>query len=415
MLSDRAKKIIYISLFILATLLLGFLLYYFILRVPAVPPVNLNDLNQPGGVNGLPSAGANVNRPTYINVNGQLVPAGNINTTPPSSVSAVARGGLTAVKRINSSAITALTLASDGKNLQGYNPSDGKFYRYNADGTLTALSDEAFFDVQSVAWAPSGDKAILKYPDNSTVAYNFATKKQITFPKTWSDFDFSPDSEKLAFKNLGVDVENRWLSIAKDDGTGFRNLERLGDNEKVVDVNWSPSGQIVGTWTKQIDLERQYLYLIGQNQEQYPTTILEGGGYRGIWTPDSEHLLYSVYSSSTDLKPNLWLVTAKGETTGQLRINTGLATWADKCVFADSATAYCAVPQNLPSGAGLVPEVAASLPDDIYKIDITTNKKTLLAVPYGSYTVQNPTLSQDGKYLYFIDGNSKTLNQLRIK
>ena len=81
-------------------------------------------------------------------------------------------------------------------------------------------------------------------------------------------------------------------------------------------------------------------------------------------------------------------------------------------------TAYCAVPESLPEGAGYVPEVADNTPDLIYKIDLTTGAKTLLARPTGdrnNYTVEQLMVSSDGSVLYFVDKQTGRLYSIKLK
>ena len=411
--SERSKKIIFIIVFIVLTIILGYLLYFLFLKPTVVPPpeANLNQLT----TGALPTAEINVNRPAYINVNGKLVPAANVNTAPPSKTSTVARGGITQVTTLNNVPTMAATMAANGQDLLYYNKSDGQFYRIDANGDINLLTDKVFHNVDQIYWSPDTSKAILEYPDGSNIIYNFKTKKQITFPKQWKDFDFSPTSDKLTFKNWTVDEEDRFLSIANDDGSGFRRIETLGRQDSDVHVDWSPNKQIIATFNESIDLERQYLYFIGLNKERFNVSIIEGRDYRSQWSPNGERLLYSVYHTSSNLNPTLWIVDGRGENIGNNRTPLNLQTWADKCTFTDSNTAYCAVPAYLEKGSGLVPDYAANVPDEFYKIDLRTYSKTLIAVPEGNYNAQNLTISQDGRYLYFTDKITGQLQQLQLK
>ncbi len=410
--SERTKKIIFIIIFLVITILLGYLIYYLFLKpAPSVPPENINEIFPEG----LPGAEVNVNRPTYINVNGRLIPAANINVTPPSEVSTIAQGGITQVTTLANVPTSGATLASNNRDLLYYNQSDGKFYKIDSAGNISLLIDKVFHDVDSIYWAPDKEKVILEYPDGSNIVYNFTTDKQVTLPKHWKDFTFSPTSKKIAFKSWTVDKEDRWLAISSDDGSTSKKIEALGDVDETVHVEWSPNKQIIATFTEGRDLDRQYLFFVGLHEERFNATIIEGWDYRSQWSPEGERLLYSVYNRNTNLNPTLWIVDAKGENIGNNRTPLYLQTWADKCTFADANILYCAVPQYLEKGSGLIPEVAANVADDFYKIDLRTYSKTLMAVPDGSYNASNLTLSGDGRYLYFVDQNSGNLHQLRLK
>ncbi len=415
--SDRTKRILFIIAFVLAAGLLAYALYFILFGATSTPTTPTNQINQGDDFSGgLPPANTGSGT-VLLNVNGRLVPSDEVDTTPPatSTASPIARGGTTQVTQVSTTPIESMYRSSDGNNLVGYNPNDGKFYKYNADGSVTALSDDEFFNVDEVTWAPDSAKAIMKFPDGATIYYNFLTKEQKTLPNHWEEFDFSDDSTKIAFKNMRLDRENRWLSVANADGSQVRNIAPVGDNSSNISVLWSPTGQVVGNYRQSMDFDRQRLIFITTDGTELPAVVLQGRGLEQQYSPDGEFLFYSVYSSFTDLQPNLWFTTARGDQSGLLRVNLELNTWADKCAFADGQTVYCAVPQYLPKGAGLVPEVADSIPDDFYKIDLQSGAKTLIATTEDSYTAENIVVSQDGRNLFFTDTATGTAQQIRIR
>jgi len=414
--NERTKRILGIIAFLAATVVLGYILYLVFLKqpTPVTPTPNANE-QFPGG---LPTAGVNqvgVNEAgQLLNINGQLVPASQVNVAPPSTVDTVARGGVTKITAVAPAQIQSLLASSDGRGVLGYNPTDGKFYRYQ-NGSTTALSDTAFPNVKSISWAPNGEKAVMKFPDNATILYDFKTKKQTTLPSHWQEFSFSTDSSALAFKSMALDRENRWLSVANNEGGQVQNIAPVGDNTANISIAWSPNKQVVGNYRESIDFDRSDLIFITTNGTELPSTIIEGRGFSGKYSPDGQYLFYSVYSSFTDMKPNLWIVTANGEQSGLVRVNLNLQTWSEKCAFADKQTVYCAVPQELPRGAGLVPAVADSTPDDFYKIDLRNGAKTLIAVPDGNYTATDVTVGSDGRTLYFTDKQTGQPQQLKLR
>ena len=110
----------------------------------------------------------------------------------------------------------------------------------------------------------------------------------------------------------------------------------------------------------------------------------------------------------------------KGQTTelGDLKVSLNLSTWPDKCSFAGEGSLYCAVPQGLPRGAGLYPEIADSYTDNFYHVDLNTGTKTLIATPVGEtggYTAYNLFVSDDGSLLYFIDNATGRLQSIRLE
>ncbi len=330
-------------------------------------------------------------------------------------ISPIATGGLTRAQTVVSSPTIASTAGRDNNSIQFYNKSDGRFYIVNEDGDLIPLSDKVFYNVEKVEWAPNKTKAVLEYPDGNKIIYDFNTDRQITLPKHWEDFSFSPDSTKLVNKSLGIDPDNRWLIISNSDGSQSKAIEFIGTNDKDVFPSWSPNNQVVAMYTRGVDFNRREVFFVGQNQENFKSTIVEGWGFEGQWSEKGDKLLYSVYSPKDDLNPKLWIVNAQGDNIGVNRQDLGIQTWSEKCAFANSSEVYCAVPKNLPRGSGMYPELALRTSDDLYKINILTGQKELVAVPDNAYNISNIIVSGNEKYIYFTDFTTGQIHKIQLQ
>jgi hypothetical protein len=237
----------------------------------------------------------------------------------------------------------------------------------------------------------------------------------VTLPSYWQNFSFSADSNQLVAKSLGVDSENNWLVVSNADGSQAKNLENIGENQATVYPSWSPNNQIVAMYTQGVDFNRQEIYFVGLNNENFKSTVVEGRGLQSQWSTTGDRLLYSVYSSTTNSNPELWIVDAQGDTISQNRQDLSLQTWASKCTFSSNTEVYCAVPESLPQGAGMFPELADTTKDDLYKIDLTTGTKELVAVPDGTYNISQLMVSSDSSNLYFTDKQTSKLYQIKLK
>ncbi len=405
------KKILFLTGFILIVFVLGYLLYAVFFR--PVPPAEITETEPETGIGptGLPEAETGP---------GQVITPAEEEKLPAAPTSEItasprAEGGLTQTTTLNETPASGTVLSADGSGLQYYDSQTGKFYKINADGKITALTDKIFYQAQSITWSPNKNKAILEYPDGANIIYDFANGEQITLPAHWEDFSFSPDGNQIAMKSLGLDVDNRYLAVASDDGSQARTIEPLGENEASVYTAWSPNNQIIAVHTAGVDLDRQEVFFIGLNGENFKSTVVEGRGFAYQWSPAGDRILYSVYSSDNDLKPLLWTVNAQGESIGSDRQSLGLETWTDKCVFASNETAYCAVPESLPEGAGLFPELADEYPDRLYEVNVRTGLKKLIAIPDNDYNMTNLIVSANGYYLYFTDKTTGLIHQIRLK
>jgi hypothetical protein len=407
---SKYKRVFLIIGFLAMVFALGFLLYSLFIRpsLRLAPPPGPISTTTPGK---LPPAGPG----------GPITP---VATTAPGVIpgaagkpipSQIAVGGLTAIAQISQAPAINPTLAGNGSGVQYYNQADGKFYRLDSAGNAAPLSDQIFYNVSNVVWAPQKNKAILEYPDGAKILYNFDTKKQATLPSHWQDFDFSADGGRIVMKSIGINPENNWLAIANDNGSGSQPLENIGANADTVIPSWSPGGQTVAMYTKGYDLDRQEIFFVGLNGENFKSTIVEGHGFQPQWSTTGDRLAYSVYSDANDLKPELWAVDAQGDSIGANRKDLGIATWAEKCAFADNAIMYCGVPETLDKGAGLFPEMAQNTRDNLYQINIATGEKKLVAVPDGDFNMSNLVVTADSGNLYFTDANTKILHKINLK
>ena len=403
----KYKKIFLVLGFILIVFILGYLLYSFFFRPGKPTPSDIKEPTATTTSSGLPAAGP-----------GQIIaPTGRPEETarPGLPVSPIAQGGLTQTTELNQVESTGATLASDGSSLQYYNKADGKFYRINKDGRISALTDKIFHRVENIVWSPNKNKAILEYPDGANIVYNFNDNKQITLPAHWQDFAYSPNGQQIITKSIGLDPGNRWLAAVNEDGSKASRLKALGENEDIVYPSWSPNNQTVAMYIKGVDFNRQEVFFIGLNNENFKSMVVEGRGFQAQWSPKGDRLLYSVYSTDNDLKPKLWIANAQGENIGGGRKSLNVETWANKCAFADSINIYCAVPEELEKGAGLFPEMAKNTHDNLYEIDTRTGFKKLVAIPDNSYNMSKVIISDNGQYLYFTDETTGRLHKIQLK
>lgn len=407
--SDATKKILLIISLILITILLGFGLYYlFSKTIPkeAAPPAKEG---VPGAVvPGFTPSGERI--VTTTGPDGQI-----ITTTLPTAgvVPSVGQGFYQAetVTKIVTQPVAFPAINNSNGEMRFYNESDGKFYRVKGDGTVENLSEKVFYGVSQTTWANKSDKAILEFPDQSKIIYNFEKDKQYTIPSHWEEFSFSPDDDKIAAKSIGYSSENRWLITVGDDGTGTNLIEPMGDNADKVTVSWSPNRQVVAfskTGANDLGAYRKEILLVGQNSENFKSITVEGLGFDSQWSPTGQKLLYNVYSPNSDFKPELWIVNSSGDYIGSGRELLKLNTWADKCTFADDNTLYCAVPRSLPQGAGISPNIANGTPDDLYKIDLTNGFKTVINLD-GDYSIENIYFDKNENKLLFSDYNQSGL------
>lgn len=408
MLNERTKKILFVGGFILSVFGIAFTLYFLFFK-PAPPAPTVED-GPEISTGGLPSALEGLIRETVVDTTDS--------TTGLVQADDVARGGLTQTTELTTSAVYNLVLSNDGASMNYYNSADGRFYTIDENGNVVALSEAQFPNAETVEWNKDSEKVLIEFPDGSNIIYDFSAEKQVTLPSHWEDFDFSPVADEIIAKSISLDPNNRWLVISSDDGSKTTSIQALGENANKVDVNWSPNDQVVAFartgGALQGGLDRNVIYPVGQNSENFKGLVVEGLNFDSLWSPNGKQLLYSVTGDYSDNKPLLWIVDATSSTMGDNRHSLGLNTWVEKCTWSSSTTIYCAVPLDLPSNAGLQPSVYADEPDAIYKINLTNGISTLIGIPAESTSMNHLQVSDDESLLYFSNDYGQ-LEVMRLK
>ncbi|MFH0814647.1 MAG: hypothetical protein V1902_00945 [Candidatus Falkowbacteria bacterium] len=326
----------------------------------------------------------------------------------------IAKGGITAVKTLSFDITPSFRVTKTG-GLYSYDASSGAFYKITSTGDKELLTDKIYKNVKNIVWANDDDQAILEFPDGSNILFNFKTGQQTTLPKSWQNFSFSPAGDKIVFKDLDPNPEYSWLAIANPDGSGQKYIDNVGDKAMYVFPEWSPNGQVIALFKSGGTGITTKIQMIGQNQENFQAFDAKGLGFKYDWSPAGDKILYSTYNPVENMDPCLYIVNASPTTVGYNHKKINLKTWVNKCAFGDNDTAYCAVPKELPANAGTTPEIADSIPDYVYKIDLTTGMTSFIAEPEYNYTIDKMTVSPDGDYLYFVDKQTNTLHSIQLK
>lgn len=378
--------------------LMGLALYFMIFGGgPSITPPAPEE-ETPSTSGGLPPAGSGT---PGAGGPGMEEPTEGPGTLTPSPV---ADGGITSTILLTTSGVLQPTITNNG-TVAYYDPRDGKFYTIDDEGNVIPLSNASFPFAESVVFSDDAGAAVIEFPDGSNIVYDFNTQTQATLPSHWEEFSFSSDGSEIATKSLGVDPSNRTLVITSADGSNAKAIAPLGENDNLVDVNWSPDGDVVGfskTGGGGSAFGQNEIYLIGEDGEATGVLIVNGSNFKSIWSPDGNNLLYSIADAGDEYRASLWYGDAQGDRAGDTRLRISLKTTVTKCTFASNALAYCAVPIEMPAGGGSAPSLIDS-PDYLYSVDLPSGRTTLVAIPEQNTQMFNLSVSEDGDQLYFTD------------
>lgn len=410
-LSEQTKRILFVVFFVLFTVGTGYGLYYFFFQttLPPTPPAAVSD--EYAGQFGAP--GERAPEPFIPSESTGLPTAG---ISPTEGTGSEAGGGVSDTQLLRNNVTHALDASSNGQ-ARFYDPTDGRFYRLMDDGSAEALSDRQFNNIQTVSWGNTEDEAILEFPDGSNIYYDFETQRQVTLPSHWEDFSFSKTSRQITAKSLGLDKNNRFLVVSDPDGNSATAVYHLGDNEADVIPSWSPNNQVIA-FSKSSDPVPdggQKVFLLGKNHERYQSLTVPGRDFQPSWSPTGKQLLYSVHHSREQNRPSLWISDAQGQEIGANRRRLNLNTWAEKCTWADEQTLYCAVPIELPPGAGFDPEIFSGISDDIYKVNLQNGVAQKVSVPGQNHPVRDPIFDSETNTLTFTHAQNGQLYRYNLQ
>jgi len=414
--SERLKRILLISGFALVIVGMLFAIYWVFFRPTSTPVGNVNL----GNINGLPGVG-NGNVSVLPNQNSSNLPFIDTSNTNV-GLSRVADGGATVADTVVAGNAGSIDSGA-GRGLQYYDEETGSFFVLSPDGTTrTLMTDAKYPAAEDIAWSPDGQQAVLTFPDNSKIVYDFVKKKQTSLAPELNNFSFDSSGKNLVSKYLDpVDKSNQWLIVSKNDGTSPQSIEPLGENADSVIPAWSPNNQVIATYEDAVSNSQSSVLFLGRNGENLPSVNIQGRGFLPLWSPDGRKVLYSSYSELTNDSPHLYIMDGGTDSLGRNIIDLGLDTWANKCVFSQNGySIYCAVPYYLRAGSGLQPSLSDDIPDNIYEINLLRGSTRLLARPVDSLGAQRFSigalrLSADESSLFFLDKQTGSVQRVQLK
>lgn len=416
-LNENYKRIVLSVLFGIIALGLAYAIYYVFFRAPFPGIPSEPEEPQPTGVLPPEADIREILRRRGIKVEEEPPILPPREPVPPPDE--IAEGGRTLATPAIYSGASSPTLDSLG-NIAYYSETDGKFYTIDGAGRIIEKSSAVFENVSDILWSKGGNGAILEFPDGTNLFYDFSRARQYTLPKEAQDFSFSPHGNAIAYEFVTENPDDNWLVISAPTGDDSRAVEHIGGaNTDDIITEWSPDETKVAFFRSSAGLSNDEILFIGKNQENFRSFTAPGQGFDGKWSPDGKLIFYNVYSPESGYRPELWITGGNDETIGVGNKNIGLRTWVDKCVFADSAYAYCAVPLYLEEGAGVYKDLAQTVPDTIYKINLQNGFKEQVAIPVNSlgvglYTAEKLMLSPDQSILYLTDV-SGGVYEIRLK
>lgn len=429
---EDKQRIVYAIGFVCATVIIGFLLYWVFFRpTPVQTPVT--EEPEETYTPQLPKA-EEVDIPVDAPPDEVIEPEPGEELEPvateepeetivnriESGISEVASGGQTRVNTVTADIFNAPTVNTVTGDIYSYSPIMGSFLKVDADGNTDFVSDKQFYNVEEIAWSPTGDSAIMEFGDGTNLYYDFEKDIAVRLPDQISEPGFSASGDKIAFEWYDeIDYDRNYIGISNPDGTGIQFVELLGDVGDRVNIEWSPQSEYIATVRNSKNGNAQELTFIGQNGENYKKLAVPGTNVEYDYIPNSSKMLISSINMSKGGVYELYIANADPDNFGSI-VSTGLKTTIDKCAMNGSGTvAYCAVPRVVNAGSALVPQLSSDSPEDFYAVDLSTGKSTLVAIPdhdeLAGVVVKDIMLSSDEKTLLFTNDADGQLLSLQLE
>jgi len=288
-----------------------------------------------------------------------------------------------------------------------FDPKEGNIWQAQPDGSGTAqLSLGAVGDLTEVLWSKDKDKALIAPYDSKTGGERFYSYDQAT-GKTWA-LDkhitaaiWHPEQDKIIYKYTDLEKRSGGIYVSDPDGTNYKEILSYAIKAELTPI---PKKNKVSF----------YPIPSGYQESSINSIILDGGkpihvigGYYGLnilWSPEGNVAIisYTVYRAGT-----LTELALIGEGVyGIKRLET--PTIVEKCVWSeDNITLFCAVPAPLRNDIVMPDDWYAgrvSTQDSFFKINTTTGEKIKLAGLEEfavSYDVANLFLSEEEDKLFF--------------
>lgn len=284
----------------------------------------------------------------------------------------------------------------------------GHVYKSDVGGTnKQRISNTTIPKIFNVIWSADGSKAIIEYVEGQTIKavsadFRGGATEGVLLPAESFAYAYSPSRDRIFYL---VSADSKILGVAANPDNSSQTRVFSADYADFA-ISWptdgffslltSPSGNVGGNLYK-------YNLSAGRFEKIFQNTL----GLEALWSPDGGRALVSSFDAENN-RPRLFAYDSAAKQTMYLAFKT----MAGKCAWSNTRAniAYCAVPRVVPEA--VYPDEWFSgevvLRDDIWEVDVETNKAELLFVS-DQFDVLKIKAAPDDSALYFIDKNDGSL------
>lgn len=389
---NRTKRIIYLSLVIIALGAIGFIAYRAIF--PATEETT---------------------RQEDQSITGRVLPSGGLESTNGEELKEKPKE-----REISGTPEALLAALADFPVVSlALNPAGDKVLFYKKDGGGLFVSDFAGKNQEKISnltivgliealWARNGDRAAVFYLDKEILKgfLQIGTSSVAALPQDTKGFSWSPDGRSLAYLAKKDDRLN--LIMADSSGRNPRAIY----NTPILDaqISWITPDRLAFQ-TAPSGLAEGFLFTFSRSSGVLARILGPLFGLSSLWSPDGSQVLAATTDASGR---NLRLTLHSASGAAVFTITP--PTLPEKCFWASSSLLYCAVPQAVPANT--------IWPDDYLRGELNTSDrimlldlkgKTVKEVFSSDFDVSNLLVSKTQDYLFFIDRKNGTPWSLKLK
>lgn len=389
---SQIRRIILILLGIVVLGVLGFLGYRALRTTPAAP----QDETQTITGRSLPSPAIP-----------QVPPGGAEGAIPLPDLPSIAEERLV---RLTDFPVVSPALNKDETRVLFYKKSGGDLFASDFTGkNQTKQTNLTVIGLMEAIWQRDGGRAVVRYADGDTAKafLQIGTSTIATLPQDITSAAWSPDRSSVAYA-LPRDGQLD-LIITDASGKNPRTVYRT----PLIDASlaWVAADLFIFATAPSAAADG-YFFAFSRQDGAFTKVFGPQRGLIGLWSPDGAAVLASgIPAGAREYALTLYSRQKKES------VSIPLATMAEKCVWSDGASLFCAVPKSIPGGTVLPDEYLRgefNPSDRIVRIESTAGAVSPI-FDEGDFDMANILATKDKKRLFFVNRRDGTLWSLRLQ
>lgn len=244
---------------------------------------------------------------------------------------------------------------------------NGQLIKISPTGSRTMISNQALTNLHEISFSADGSWALAEfnYPQKPVLSiFSVASSSWNPLANGTISAGFSPDSKKIIFSDSAA---LKTMDLATKKITEIQKMSQVG-----LKLNWVQENTLLLNTDPSIESNGR-LYVFDIKNKTIKTIINGEFGLDINWSANAS---LGIKLSNTERVPKLTLIDNLGITLA----NFPFITIPEKCLI-ESSKLYCGIPKNIPQGSVFPDDYYKNkvyFVDDIYEIDLSTNKTTKL-------------------------------------